>query len=186
MEGFCRICQGQADVICTCEKNLFLCFNHLVTHLGTSERQHKPINLKMLRDEFYKKCNFNLEKIKKAKSILICRSNYMIEVIESITKTQLSAISKNYDSIKNILKNKDFSDESLQMVDEYGNVKIKEYELDDFNEIAKNYLSVLINESEFLPSALNPRIIKDKTASLKKNLRILKILRLKSKGLNLN
>ena len=100
MEGFCRICLKQADVTCTCEKNFFLCFEHCVTHLATSEGQHKPINLDILRDEFYKKCNFNLEKIKKAKSNLICRSNYMIGVILWITETQLSAMSKNYDSIK--------------------------------------------------------------------------------------
>ena len=179
MEGFCRISPKQADVVCTCEKNLVLCFEDLATHLETSEGQHKPIKLKILRDEFYKKCNFNLEKINKAKSNLICRSNYMIEVILWITKTQLSAISKNYDSIKNILKNKDFSDEFLQMVDEYGNVKIKEYELDDFNEIAKNYLSVLINESEFLSSALNPRIIKDKNSKLKERSKNFKDLKAK-------
>ena len=179
MERFCRICLKQADVTCTCEKNLFLCFEHFATHFETSEGQHKLINLKVLRDEFYKKCNFNLEKINKAKSNLICRSNYMIEVILWITKTQLSAISKNYDSIKNILKNKDFSDEFLQMVDEYGNVKIKEYELDDFNEIAKNYLSVLINESEFLSSALNPRIIKDKNSKLKEKSKNFKDLKVK-------
>ena len=168
MEEFCRICLKQADVTCTCEKNLFLCFEDFATHSETSEGQHKPIKLKTLRDKFYKKCNFNLEKINKTKSNLICRSNYMIDVILWITETQLSAISKNYDSIKNILKNKDFNDEFLQMVDEYGNVKIKEYELDDFNEIAKKYLSVLINESEFLQSALNTRIIKDKNSKVKK------------------
>ena len=179
MERFCRICLKQADVTCTCEKNLFLCFEDLVTHLRTSDGQHKPTSLKIIRDEFYKKCNFNLEKINKAKSNLICRSNYMIEVILWITETQLSAISKNYDSIKNILKNKDFSDEFLQMVDEYGNVKIKEYELDDFNEIAKNYLSVLINESEFLSSALNPRIIKDKSRKSKEKSKNFKDLKVK-------
>ena len=57
MKRFCRICQKQVDVTCTCEKNIFLCFKHLVTHLGTSEGQHKPVNLKILRD-FYTTCNF--------------------------------------------------------------------------------------------------------------------------------
>ena len=177
MGGFCGICPKQADVTCTCEKNLSLCFKDFATHLETSEGQHKPINLKMFK--FVEKCNLNLEKINKAKSNLICKSNYMIDVILWITETQLSAISKNYDSIKNILKNKDFSDEFLQMVDEYGNVKIKEYELDDFNEIAKNYLSVLINESEFLSSALNPRIIKDKNSKLKEKSKNFKDLKVK-------
>ena len=155
------MCLKQADATCICEKNLFLCFEHFVTHFQTSEGQHRLINLKVLQNEFYKKCNFNLEKINVAKSNLISRSNYMIEAILRITKTQLSVISKNDNSIKNILINKDFSDKFLQMVDEYGNVKIKEYALDDFNEIAKNYLCVLINGSEFLPSDLNPSEAKD-------------------------
>ena len=80
MEGFCRICLKHADVVCICEKNLFLCFEDLATHLGTSEGQHKTIKLKILRDEFYKKCNFNLKKLNKAKSNLIYKSNYMIKL----------------------------------------------------------------------------------------------------------
>ena len=63
----------------------------------------------------------------------------MIEAILMITKFQLSTILNNYNQIKNILKSKNFSDEIFQMIEEYENIEIKETELDEFSEIAKNY-----------------------------------------------
>ena len=62
----------------------------------------------------------------------------MVEAILAITEFQLSTILNNYDQIKNILKNKNFSDEIIQMIEEYENIEIKETELDKFSEIAKN------------------------------------------------
>ena len=143
MEDICRICQQRADVTCTCNKNLRFCFEHAAEHLDTSNGEHKSINLKMLK--FVEKCKFNLEKINQVKSEIIRRSNYMIKAILAITKLQLSAILNNYDQIKSILKNKNPSIEIIQMIEDYGNIEIKETELDEFSEVAKNYLSVLIN-----------------------------------------
>ena len=165
MEDICRICQRRADVTCICNEELRFCFEHVVEHLNTSKGQHKSTNLKMLK--FGERCKFNLEKINQVKSEIIRRSNYMVEAILAITKLQLSTILNNYDKIKNILKNQNFSDEIIQNIENYGNIEIKETELNEFSEIAKNYLSVLINENEFLSSALNPRIIKDKNIKLK-------------------
>ena len=147
MKDICRICQKRAIGICICNKNLLFCFEHMVEHLDTPKGQHKPISLKMLK--FVEKCKFNLEKINQVKSEIIRRSNYMIKAILAITDFQLSTILNNYDQIKNILKNKNSSDEIIQMIEDYGNIEIKETELDEFSEIAKNYLSVLINENEF-------------------------------------
>ena len=70
---------------------------------------------------------------------------------------------KNYNQIKNILNLNDFNN---RMIEEYGNIKIKESELNEFNELSKNYLSVLINENENLPSTFNIKVIKDKIETL--------------------
>ena len=137
MEYICRICQKRADAICICNENLRFCFEHVAEHLDTPKGQHKSISLKMFK--FAEKCKFNLEKINQVKSEIIRRSNYMIEAILAITKFQLSIILNNSDQIKNILKNKKFSDEIIHMIGEYGNIEIKESELDDFSKIAKNY-----------------------------------------------
>ena len=137
MEDICRICQKRADVTCICNKNLRFCFEHVVEHCDTPKGQHKSINLKVFK--FVEKCKFNLEKINQVKSEIIRRSNYMIKAILAITDFQLSTILNNYDQIKNILKNKNFSDEIIQMIEDYGNIEIKETELDEFSEIAKNY-----------------------------------------------
>ena len=61
MEETCRICHQRADSTCICEKNFFLCFKHMITHLETSKGQHKQISLEMVK--FIEKCNFNLKKI---------------------------------------------------------------------------------------------------------------------------
>ena len=139
MEENCKICQKQAVFTCKCDKNLWFCFNHMNAHLEPSGGQHETIKLEKLHNEFLEKCKFNLEKINQVKSEIIRRSNYMIEAILAITKFQLSKILKNSDQIKNILKNKKFSDEIIHMIGEYGNIEIKESELDDFSKIAKNY-----------------------------------------------
>ena len=71
--------------------------------------------------------------------LFVDQTIYMVEAILAITEFQLSTILNNYDQIKNILKNKNFSDEIIQMIEEYENIEIKETELDKFSEIAKNY-----------------------------------------------
>ena len=75
--------------------------------------------------------------------LFVDQTIYMVEAILAITEFQLSTILNNYDQIKNILKNKNFSDEIIQMIEEYENIEIKETELDKFSEIAKNYLYFL-------------------------------------------
>ena len=155
MEDFCNKCEKQADATCTCDSNLRFCYKHIMKHLVTMGDQHKSVNLRKLQDKFYNLCKFNLEKLNQTKSALIYRSKKMIEAILSITKTQLSRILSNYDEIKSILKNKNFSDAINQTVQEYGNIKINESELDEFNECANGYLSLIINESESLLSELN-------------------------------
>ena len=116
MEDICRICQKRADATCICNKNLRFCFKHLVEHLDTPKGQHKSINLKIFK--FVEKCKFNLEKINQVKSEIIRRSNHMVEAILAITKFELSTILNNYDQINNILKNKYFSDEIIQMIED--------------------------------------------------------------------
>ena len=56
------------------------------------------------------KCKLNLNQVK---SEIIRRSNYIIKAILAVTKFQLSTILKNYDQIKNILKNKNSSDKII-------------------------------------------------------------------------
>ena len=121
----------------------------MIAHLETSEGQHKAIYLKdeLKRLEFLEKCKFNLENIKKVKDDINLRSKYLIEVILKITEVQLSKIVNNSDQIKNILKNNNFSDEIIHKVEKYGNIKMLESNLYEFQGIAAQYLTVFINES---------------------------------------
>ena len=162
MEEICRKCGKKADVTCICNNKIPFCFEHMNTHLETSEGKHKTINLKILQADFYKKCKLNLEKIKQAKNDLISRSKHMIEAILQITKIQLSNILNNYGQVKRILKNKDFSDKVFQTVEEIGKIKLKKYELNKFNEIASTYLCVFINENEILSSKCKNEILPPK------------------------
>ena len=80
----------------------------------------------------------------------------MIEIITSITKTQVSKLSKNYSQIENmIIEQKDFSDKSHKIIKEYENIKIDQSELNKFNEISKSFLSVLMNDCDNLSPALD-------------------------------
>ena len=63
-------------------------------------------------------------------------------MILSITKFQLSELLKNYDQIKNLFRNNDFSESAQQIVQEYGNFKIIEYKTDEFSKIVKSYITV--------------------------------------------
>ena len=114
------------------------------------------INLKKYRKKFYQRCKSALESLNKCKNDLINRANTMIKIIISITNAQILKISKNYSQIQNIIaENKDFSDKIHKIINEHGNIKISESKLDEFNEIAKDMLSIVINDYDNLPSALN-------------------------------
>ena len=153
MNNNCSKCGIPADVSCICENNLFFCYKHAVEHEKKTAGKHKLISFAEVN--LYKKCKLNLENIKQAKSKLIERSNSLIQSILSITKTQITSMVSNYNKIENFLKNEEFNDEISAMIDECGDVVIKDAPLDHFNEIVKNYLCVSVHGTEILPSAFN-------------------------------
>ena len=182
MEDICRICRERADVTCKCNKDIRFCLKCMVNHLEAEKGQHKALYLSVLRTELYNKCKSNLEKIDQVKSSIIRRSKDMIRVILQITNTQLSKILNNYNQIKKIFKSNRFSDEITKMVEEYGNIEIKESELNDFTEIGKNYLSLLINKSDPLPPAINLEQIKNKIKKLEEKANTFKALKIEIKN----
>ena len=134
-------------------KIFFFCREHFDNHSTVRRGDHRPIKLsRIYRD---KRCSFNLEKLNKIKIDIINRSNFLVQTILSITECYLSKISYNSNQIKEILKKNNWSHETDKMIEEYGNIELKEIQINKFTEIAKNYLCVLANGIEILPSTFN-------------------------------
>ena len=79
------------------------------------------------------------------------KSQIMIQIILSTLHDQLSRIKWVSNKIISISKERRISKQNKKFVDEYGNIELREFDINDFTEIIKSCLYILGDENEILP-----------------------------------
>ena len=153
MEEICRKCNRIAEVTCLCDKTLRYCGTHFFEHAEKKKKKHKQILLTKIHLDA--KCNIVINMLHRTENLLIGKSQKMIQVILSIVQGQLMGLKLASNNIISISKKKRYKKRNDELVDEYGNILLNEFNLNDFTEIMKSYLCILGDDNEVLPPTFN-------------------------------
>ena len=109
MENLCMISLNPAKFSCECDLLLRFCSKHYNLNHKPLKCDQFRVNLQEKISEINEKALTNIEKLNKAKKLIVSKSSCLIDLISLITKKHLSFMEKQIKIHQNIIKNNTIS-----------------------------------------------------------------------------
>ena len=165
MDYICKVCNGVAEVFCSCDTSDQYCYRDFVRVHQKTKGEHNEIDLVSRREEISQKFISTMNNLKKVKKKIISRSNELIQIIKVITKSKLSSIDSYIDCCNNIFKSRELDTE--KMFKDYQNIETREANLESFVQITTQKLAIFKDNQEITDIGLKKVLIEIKLKSLK-------------------